>query len=137
MKRKTIILGLGFVALVYLVLFSYTYGFAPTVSSSSQAAWLKTELSHEPKFSDTEICKECHYQLYVGMINHSTVNCEACHGSGVEHTIKRTNDTIEINKSRDACLKCHLDVGGRNVIHTVSDRHHAGVYCVVCHNPHK
>jgi RNase P subunit RPR2 len=136
-KRKTMVLGLGFAALVYLVLFFYVFGFAPMITSSSQSKWVEIELSKEPKFSDTEICKECHYQLYIGMKNHSTVNCEACHGSGVEHTIKRSSDTIVIDKTRDACLKCHLDVEGRDVIETVNETHHAGVYCVVCHDPHR
>ena len=137
MKGKTIALGLGFAALVYLILFVYVFGFAPMVTHSSQEKWLQIELSKEPKFSDTTICMECHYELYMGMKNHSGVNCEACHGAGMEHTIKRTPDTIEVNKTRDACLKCHLDIGGRNAVATVNETHHAGVYCIVCHNPHK
>lgn len=137
MKVKTIVLGLGFAAVVYIVLFAYVFGFAPIVTNSSQEKWLQIELSREPKFSDTSICMECHYELYVGMKNHSGVNCEVCHGAGMEHTIKRTPDTIEVNKTRDACLNCHLDISGRNAVVTVNDTHYAGIYCVVCHNPHK
>jgi len=136
-KGKTIALGLGFAAIVYLILFLYVFGFAPMVTGSSQEEWLQIELSKEPKFSDTSICMECHYGLYTGMKNHSEVNCEACHGAGVEHTIKRTPDTIEVNRTRDACFKCHLDIEGRNAVATVNETHHPGIFCVVCHNPHK
>jgi len=136
-KGKVIILGLIFAAVVYLVLFTYVFGFSPIVTEESQSKWVEIELSKKPKFSETGICKECHYNLYLGMKNHSTVNCEACHGPGVEHTIKRSKDTIEINRTRDACLKCHLDIGGRNVIEVVNETHNPGILCVVCHNPHK
>ena len=136
-KARTIILGIAFALVVYFILFAYVFGFSPIVTSSSQSKWLETELSKEPKFSDTSICKECHYQLYTGMKNHSSVSCEACHGPGVEHTIKRSHDTITINRTRDACLKCHLEIGGRTAIHTVNETHHPGIFCVVCHNPHK
>jgi len=136
-RKRTLVLGLGFAVLVYLILFFYVFGLSPMVTGSSQAKWVEMELSLEPKFSDTEICKECHYQLYIGMKNHSKVSCEACHGSGVEHTIKRTSDTIVKDRTRDFCLNCHLDVGGRDAVKTVNETHHPGIYCVVCHDPHK
>ena len=136
MKAKTIILGLIFGIVVYLVLFTYVFGFSPIITGSSQSKWVETELSREPKFSDTSICKECHYQLYLGIKNHSSVNCEACHGPGTEHTIKRSPDTIQINRNRDACLKCHLDIPGRKTVKVVNETHNPGVFCVVCHNPH-
>lgn len=135
-RRKTIVLGLTFAVAVYSILFIYVFGFAPMVTNNSQLSWIERELSKEIKFSDTGICKECHYQLYLGMKNHSAVNCEACHGPGAEHTVKRTSATIAVNRSRDACLKCHLDIEGRNVITTVSEKHHPGIFCVVCHDPH-
>ncbi|MBO8182154.1 MAG: hypothetical protein H0Z28_05090 [Archaeoglobus sp.] len=137
MKGKTIVLGVIFGVIVYLILFTYVFGFSPFVTGSSQSKWIELELSREPKFSDTAICKECHYQLYTGMKNHSSVNCEACHGPGAEHTIKRSKDTIEINRSRDACLRCHMEIAGRNAVKVVNESHSTGILCVVCHNPHE
>lgn len=137
MKRKTLLLGVGFGVAVYLLLFIYSYAISPVITSGSQSKWLEVEVSKQPKFSDTQICKECHYNLYTGMKNHSTVSCEACHGIGSEHVVKRSADTIKVDRSRDFCLNCHLDVGGRGAVTTVSEKHNPGIYCVVCHDPHK
>ena len=137
MKLKTIILSLAFAAIVYLVLFTYVFGVSPYIKQESMATWLVIEGSKEQKYSDTKICLECHYDTYKGMKNHSSVNCEACHGSGKEHTLRRSEESIKIERSRNACLKCHLDIPGRSVIDTVNESHNQGILCVVCHNPHE
>ena len=54
-KRRTLILGLGFAVLVYLVLFFYVFGLSPMITSSSQSKWVEMELSKEPKFARSVI----------------------------------------------------------------------------------
>ena len=137
MKSKTVVLSLAFAALVYLILFIYVFGISPQVKQESVATWISIEKSHELRYSDTKICLECHYEIYSGLKNHSKVDCEACHGYGVEHTLKRSKESIKVERNRDFCLKCHLDLPGRNVIETVNETHYQGILCVVCHNPHR
>lgn len=136
MKPKVLALSAIFVLAVYSVLLVYVFGLAPYITKKSMENWTEIEGSREKKFLDTKICAECHYKVFKGLKNHSSVSCEACHGAGAKHAITRSKEYIKIDRSREFCLKCHLDIPGRNAVKTVNITHHKGVLCVVCHNPH-
>ncbi len=138
MKKKVILLSLAFAILVYGVLLTYVFAISPMIKEKSVATWIKTEESRKVKYEQKEVCEQCHYQIYLKLMNgnHSSLECEVCHGAGYKHTMYRNEESITINDSRDACLICHEDIKGRKAIETVPEDHHAGVKCVVCHSPH-
>ncbi|MEM0331643.1 MAG: multiheme c-type cytochrome [Archaeoglobaceae archaeon] len=100
--------------------------------------WFEKELSKKAKYKENEVCGECHKE-YLDLIissNHSSLACESCHGVGEEHSKLRTAWSIVVDRSRDACMSCHLNVSGREAIVTVDENHYPGVKCVVCHDAH-
>ncbi len=138
MKRRVLLLSLLLAAVVYGVLFTYVFAISPAIKGGSVASWLEKETSKELKYRQAEVCSECHAETYKEILggSHATVECENCHGAGVEHTIYRTADSITIDDSREACMVCHKSIPGRTAVETVDDAHHPGVKCAVCHNPH-
>ncbi|MET1124143.1 MAG: hypothetical protein ABWW66_02615 [Archaeoglobaceae archaeon] len=131
MKEKIVIVTI-FAAIVFATLYVYAFAVSPKVVESSKNAWLEKEIARSVKFADSSVCMECHANVGEMRI-HSTVQCEACHGAGMEHA--EGKGSVIVDKSRGFCLNCHLDVEGRNVA-TVGEGHHAGIYCTVCHDPH-
>ena len=94
------------------------------------------------KYKTREYCKNCHYDNYEKIMQtpHAIINCENCHGPAVDHP--QDPPKLEINKTRQQCLRCHArlpDKGsGRAVIRSVQNaEHNPGMECVLCHNPHK
>jgi excinuclease UvrABC ATPase subunit len=138
MKKKVLFLSFLFALLVYGVLFTYVFAISPIIKEKSISGWLVEEETKKPKYMEKFVCGECHFEVYKALIsgNHSSLECEVCHGVGYDHSRYRTADSIVVDSSRDACLTCHKDVEGREVIHTVGEDHHTGVKCVVCHSPH-
>ncbi len=98
---------------------------------------MKKEVAKKPKFR--EVCKECHAEIFKKIVagNHSSVACEDCHGAGYEHIIYRDSASIVIDDSRETCMVCHKDIPGRKAVKVVSEEHHQGVKCFVCHDPHE
>ncbi len=138
MERKVILISLLIAVIVYGTLFVYVFGISPFIREKYQHEWVKEILSREVKFKGDNVCKQCHIKQYKELMagKHATVPCEDCHGVGYNHTIYRTKQSIVINTSREACLICHEKIPGRTAIETVNVSHHAGVKCIVCHNPH-
>ena len=138
MKKKVLLLSFVFVLLVYAVLFTYVFAISPIIKEKSTSGWLAEEEAKKPKYKEKSVCGECHFDTYKALIsgNHSSLECEVCHGVGYNHSRFRTSESIVIDTSRDACMVCHKEVDGREAIHTVSEDHYAGVKCVVCHSPH-
>ena len=74
-----------------------------------------------------DFCRSCH-QLQVDTVKgqpHEIVYCESCHGPARNHPSSPAK--LSIDKTRNLCLKCHVDKW----------RHNLGRECVTCHDPHK
>ena len=138
MRKKVLLLSLIFAVIVYGVLLTYVFAISPIIKENSVKTWIQTEEAKKPKYKQKEVCGECHYEIYLELEkgNHSLLECEVCHGVGYKHTMYRSEESITIDTSREACLICHEDIKGRKAIHTVGIDHHAGIKCVVCHSPH-
>jgi hypothetical protein len=138
MKRKVLVLSFIFAVVVYGVLFTYVFVISPALKENSISSWLAEETEKKPKYRESEVCSECHFEVYTSLLggNHSTLECEVCHGSGYGHTKYRTSESIVIDDSRDSCLVCHKEIPGRKAVTTIGEDHHVGVKCIVCHEPH-
>lgn len=94
------------------------------------------------KYQGRDSCAECHKDNFRTHRRgwHKNVECENCHGPGVNHP-----DEIEflpVNRERSMCLRCHADLKypettDRSFMPLIVDRRHKrkGV-CAECHNPH-
>lgn len=124
---------------VYGGVFVYTFNLSPVIREQSIENWLQIESAKSVSYMESSICRECHLKVYknwsVG--NHSTVECEACHGYGADHVKLRSKGSIVVEKTRDSCLVCHKQLAGRETIKTVSYNHGSGVICTYCHDPHR
>ena len=112
----------------------YMYGMH---RKSNEAEWQKVPV----KYKTSEPCKECHEGNYNALKQspHANISCENCHGPMRNHPQEPAN--LEIDRSRQLCLRCHL-----KLLYRASDRgdlkgirpdmHNPGVACVMCHIPH-
>ena len=101
----------------------------------------------------TAYSKEGHQDNMEGMIGtwaEDGIGCEECHGPGAAHLKDPVKETIKIDRTADACGKCHqrggmgpdpLAKGGFIKHHEQINELKAGVHkdmtCLDCHNPHK
>ncbi|RLI83641.1 hypothetical protein DRP07_03095 [Archaeoglobales archaeon] len=139
--KKAVIFGLAFAAIVYIALLSYVLIISMPSKEESKEKWIETEKEKEISFAGMDVCRECHFETYKVLMsgNHSTVSCEACHWVGKEHVIKKDAESVKIkrNESWDLCLKCHLKTPANKIKTIIPSEHAKGLYCVVCHEPHK
>jgi DnaJ-class molecular chaperone len=128
-----------FAILVYGALYVYTFHLSPVVKEKSVENWVEKEKERKVSFVQSEVCRECHLKVYRTWIsgNHSSVECEVCHGYGAEHVKLRTKESVIVEKSRDSCLICHKEIAGRTAIKVVDEGHGSGVICTYCHDPHR
>uniref|UniRef100_A0A7J2TJM1 Cytochrome c-552/4 domain-containing protein n=1 Tax=Archaeoglobus fulgidus TaxID=2234 RepID=A0A7J2TJM1_ARCFL len=128
-----------FAMIVYGSLYAYTFHLSPAVKEKSFEEWIKIEENKRISFLQSDVCRECHLKVYrIWMSgNHSSVECEVCHGAGAEHAKLRVKESIVVEKSRDFCLICHGEISGRTAISVVSEGHGSGVICTYCHDPHR
>lgn len=122
----------------YGALYVYSFHVSPAIKEKSIEAWIEKELSKKPSYMESAVCGECHLKVYKiwSTGNHSTVECETCHGAGNEHTKLRNKASIVLDDSRDSCMVCHKKIVGREIT-VVSEEHGSGVKCTYCHNPHR
>ena len=113
----------------------YMYGFHRL---SNEAEWASMKPAY--KF-DISYCQGCHDDKVAALTSskHSIIPCEDCHGPAMDHPDDPPK--LNIDKSRDLCLRCHAHLpyptSGRSVIPGIDpDAHNPGVECVECHNPH-
>lgn len=109
------------------------------------------EMALVPLYQDSASCGECHPERFSQRETgkHQTVECEICHGPGKDH-LSRTaasQGEMELNSSRDLCLRCHRDLEARREsfpqINVAShfdmlglDPEEESVTCIDCHDPH-
>lgn len=93
------------------------------------------------KYQGREYCQTCHENIVTSLnvSAHIAVECENCHGAGVNHPDAIA--TLEIDTSRELCLRCHsmsdYPYAGRAAVPTVdNNRHRRRRDCVKCHDPH-
>lgn len=124
---------------IYGGLYVYTFNISPTIKEQSIENWIKKESTKSFSYLESSICRECHLKIYKVWIsgNHSTVECESCHGYGAEHVKTRSASSIVVEKSRESCLLCHKKIAGREAITTVNEGHGSGVICTFCHDAHR
>lgn len=113
------------------------------------------EMAETSVYQGHQTCKICHNQkkgAYLGYEDwssgkHALVNCETCHGAGNKHIEKSSQkkETIEIDSSKELCLKCHLQLADRPgstetfpqpQIDLEKHMGKGGLSCLKCHNPH-
>jgi hypothetical protein len=107
-------------------------------------------------------CGPCHMTAYnpeghqnnlegiIGTWAEDGIGCEECHGAGAMHLRKPTKETVRIDRSADACGKCHQRggigpeppaKGGFIQHHEQINELKAGVHgklrCTTCHSPHQ
>jgi hypothetical protein len=107
-------------------------------------------------------CGPCHMTAYspegnqdnlegmIGTWAEDGISCEECHGPGMEHLRNPSTETIKIDRTADACGKCHQRggmgpeppaKGGFIQHHEQINELKAGVHkdlsCIDCHNPHE
>jgi predicted CXXCH cytochrome family protein len=112
----------------------YMYGWH---NKANEEVWKNFKV----KYRGTAYCNDCHPDKVGSISNssHAIIPCEDCHGPAIDHPDNPPK--LEVNKSRDLCLRCHAKLN-----YPTSDRaklkgidpegHNPGIECVMCHNPH-
>ncbi|MFN2355881.1 MAG: cytochrome c3 family protein [Desulfopila sp.] len=107
-------------------------------------------------------CGPCHMTAYspegnqdnlegmIGTWAEDGISCEECHGPGMEHLRNPSKETIKIDRTADACGKCHQRGGigpeppakggfiqHHEQINELKVGVHKDLNCIDCHNPHE
>ncbi len=106
-------------------------------------------------------CGSCHTTGYVESGNQNSmpgikgrwfapgVQCEACHGPGLEHSKSGDRASIKVDRSSAACGECHMRgrvdmipaqagfIRHHQQFNELQASAHKAINCVTCHNPHK
>lgn len=96
----------------------------------------------ELKYSGTQICIDCHDDVYTMLQSdmHQGLSCEVCHGPGFKHADSMEPSDISKISSREDCGRCHGYDPARpaDVIVQVDLAEHyiEKERCIDCHNPH-
>lgn len=93
------------------------------------------------KYQTAKVCIPCHKDQHTDIMNspHGSISCENCHGPNLDHPQGQL--TLEINRSRSLCLRCHAklpyNLSLRGTIKGINpDTHHPQAECMMCHYPH-
>ncbi|HKK03092.1 MAG TPA: cytochrome c3 family protein [Gammaproteobacteria bacterium] len=93
------------------------------------------------KYQGQERCARCHKDNAAehSSSKHATIQCENCHGPGVDHP--RQVKKLVIDTSREQCLRCHqylpYPTSQRMALPAIDNQEHwPERECHVCHNPH-
>lgn len=96
------------------------------------------------KYLGKEVCVECHDEKGEKMTAspHASIQCENCHGPGLDHPETENPATMTIDRSRSLCKRCHADLGyppnsNRGSIPAINpEEHNVDSECVECHDSH-
>ena len=92
--------------------------------------------AHPPKFEGKQPCIDCH----ANNTPHTDkgVSCETCHGPGAAHSKDFDSSKLVVDKTRNACGRCHaMNTARRSTFPQVDmAEHHGSQRCVECHNIH-
>jgi hypothetical protein len=112
----------------------YMYGWH---RKSNEQEWRAVSV----KYRTARACIPCHRSQYDDIRDspHAAINCENCHGPLRNHP--RDPASLEINRSRGLCLRCHARLpykaSLRGAIRGIDpEGHHPRAECMMCHYPH-
>ena len=112
----------------------YMYGWH---RKGNEAEWLAVPV----KYRTAAACIPCHRNKYDDIRNspHGTISCENCHGPLLGHP--KNPPTMEINRSRALCLRCHAKLPYQNSLRGSfkginPESHYTQAECMMCHYPH-
>lgn len=95
------------------------------------------------KYRGTAVCVECHSENgeQLAASAHAAIQCENCHGPGVNHPETEDPAAMAVDRGRPLCLRCHADLGypginRANIPGIAPDAHNSGLACVQCHDAH-
>ncbi|HHO47628.1 MAG TPA: cytochrome C [Desulfobacteraceae bacterium] len=95
------------------------------------------------KFRGSAVCVDCHSENeeMLAASLHAAIQCENCHGPGLDHPESGDPGTMILNRGRALCLRCHADLGyagtSRAAIPSIDPvRHNVDSACIECHEPH-
>ena len=93
------------------------------------------------KYRTAKVCRECHRDKYEDIKDspHGIISCENCHGPNYDHP--NNPKSLEINRSRSLCLRCHAKLPYRGTLRGSfkginPDSHYPQAECMMCHYPH-
>ncbi len=114
---------------------NFTYGFHRKANIDDWKAF-------KVKYRGREYCQECHEENVEAnsRSKHRVIECENCHGPAIDHP--ENPEALEIDRSRDLCLRCHADLpypgSHRGDLPAIDpEEHNPDSACAECHNPHK
>lgn len=94
------------------------------------------------KYQGMERCARCHREISEmhGASKHAAIQCENCHGPGVDHP--KQVKKLPIDGSRAQCLRCHQALpypsSQRAALPAIDgETHRPTRECRTCHNPHR
>lgn len=160
MKDIRHLIRAGILALLVIIIFTIVRSIALPPSWGKyghyRASAIDEEMAKPLVYQGHPTCKICHSQKKGGYPGyeewsagkHSGINCETCHGPGNKHIEKSSpkKETIEINRKKELCLRCHLKLPARPG--TTSSfpqpqidlekhiKEKGEISCLKCHNPH-
>jgi len=115
---------------------SFTYNFH---RASNVQEWKDFPI----KYLGKEVCVECHTENGEKLASspHTVIECENCHGPGLDHPETENPETMNIDRSRALCLRCHADLSypesNRSLIPGIDpNEHNVDSECVECHDSH-
>jgi len=115
---------------------SFTYNFH---RASNVQEWKDFPI----KYLGKEVCVECHTENGEKLASspHTVIECENCHGPGLDHPETENPETMNIDRSRALCLRCHAHLGypesNRSLIPGIDpNEHNVDSECVECHDSH-
>mgnify|MGYP002331840879 CR=1 FL=1 len=94
------------------------------------------------KYRGRSYCQDCHPRKLESIMfsKHASIQCENCHGPALEHP--SAPQRLEIDRSRDFCLRCHAllpyPTSLRGQLRGIKAQEHFPQHgCSTCHNPHR
>lgn len=140
--------AIAFVALVFLARYflvpsdfgvqgeSFTYNYH---RKSNVQEWKDFQV----KYLGSDVCVECHSENGESLMAspHAIIECENCHGPGVDHPETEDPAAMTVDTSRLLCIRCHADLNypgtARAAMPGINpNEHNVDSECVECHNPH-
>ena len=111
------------------------YGFHPKNIEENVSEWASLPV----QFASSSVCIDCHQAEYSMWEkgNHSTVNCENCHGPASTHIVTGARPVVDT--SRELCGLCHAKLIARPSDFPQVDIEEMGGHeeCITCHDPHE
>ena len=101
---------------------------------------IKRELATKTFYAGSEICLDCHDDVYDTKHNgyHQNLSCEVCHGAALEHSEDPDEVIPDAPRGRKHCAVCHTYNPSRPTgFPQINPYAHDPLEpCIFCHDPH-